>query len=288
MLGRGLEALIPTSKGDVSSHAISEIKQDIKREGEEIIKVPLEKIESDPNQPRKSFSYSELEELINSIRIYGIIQPLILCPIREGRYQIIAGERRFRAAKFLELETVPAIIREANKQQKLEIALLENIQRKDLNPIERAEAYFRLSEEFNLTQEEIANRLGKSRSSVANTLRLLSLPSEVQEAIRDEKISEAHGKVLAGIDDPEKQSQYLKRILGLDLSVKETEKMIKKRGRRVAEIDPMIAMKVQKISDILGIKIRFCKKAKGGNLVFEIKTEEDLYKFLDKLEQKFK
>ena len=281
-LGRGLEALIPTSSGKVSSRAISSVQKDLQAKGERVIEVPLEKIESNPSQPRKTFSHADLEELINSIRVHGIIQPLILTPLGKNHYQVIAGERRLRAAKILGLETVPAIIRETTQQEKIEIALLENIQRKDLNPIEKAEAFLRLSEEFNLTQEEIAKRLGKSRSSVANTLRLLSLPKEVQDAIREEKISEGHGKILAGIEDEKKQRMYLKRILGLDLSVRETRKMIKsKRSRTVP--NPVMASRVQEISELWGIKVRLQKQKRGGKLIFEVYSDEELENLLEKL-----
>lgn len=282
-LGRGLEALIPSSQGKVSSQSISKIKEEIEEKGERVVKVPLEKIKSNPAQPRQDFSYTDLEELIDSIRIYGIIQPLIFSPLDQGYYQIIAGERRFRAAKFLELETVPGIIRQASEQEKLEIALLENVQRQDLNPIERAEAYLRLSEEFNLSQEEVAKRLGKSRSSVANTLRLLSLPQEVQQAIREKKISEGHGKILAGLKDQEKQVQYLKRILGLDLSVRETKKIVKGRKRERTTLDPITSSSIQEISQALGVKVYLQKQNKGGKLIFKFQDNKTLDYILEKL-----
>jgi len=288
-LGRGLEALIPTSSGKVSSRAISQNKERIKEQGEKVINVPVDKIEPNPFQPRKDFSHSSLEELINSIRAYGIIQPLILSPLDNGKYQIIAGERRFRAALFLEMKAVPAIVRQADQQAKLEIALLENIQRQDLNPIERAEAYLRLIEEFNLTQEQIAEHLGKSRSSIANSLRLLSLPLEVQEALKQGSISEGHGKILAGLENKEKQLLYFKRILGLNLSVRDTEKLIfakkKKQSRNFIEQSfPLI----DELSSLIGSKIRFFKKKNGGKLVFEFYSQSALENFLGKIKEIFK
>jgi len=230
VLGRGLNSLIPTSSGKIREERAMEIAKEIGR-GEEVIDIPLEKIEPNPYQPRKEFSHLSQEELINSIKEYGIIEPLILTKGEQDKYQIIAGERRFRAAQFLGMKTVPGIVRQASEIEKLEISLLENVQRRDLNPIEKAKAYQRLIDEFNLTEEEIAKKMGKARSTISNTLRLLSLPLAVQGAIGEEKISEGHAKALMSLEDKDKQEMLLRRILGLGLTVRETEKMSK--GKRV-------------------------------------------------------
>ena len=185
-LGRGLDALLPSKpiKTKFSNEEINKID-----EKNRILDIELDKIQLNPHQPRKRFDHTELEDLINSIRVHGIIQPLIVTRLDEDKYQLIAGERRLKAAQFLNLPTVPAIVREAKELEKLEIALIENLQRKNLNALEEALSYKRLIDEFNLTQEEVAQKIGKKRSTVANTLRLLALPEDAQKAILDEKIS---------------------------------------------------------------------------------------------------
>ena len=189
-LGRGLESLIPTK-------IIKKVTLDaLSQTGEQVHEIPVEQIDPNPSQPRKNFARTDMEELINSIRANGIIQPLILVQKERKRYEIIAGERRWRSAKILGLKTVPSLVREIDINKKLEIALLENVQRKDLNAMEKARAYQRLIDEFNLTQENISKRLGMARATIANSLRLLRLPETVQDAIEQEKITEGHAKTL--------------------------------------------------------------------------------------------
>ncbi len=289
-LGRGLGALIPLK-------IIGKITEDsLVKTGEQILNIPPEQIEPNPNQPRKSFTHLEMEELINSIREYGIIQPLILTPHQskleagqsefgEGvKYQIITGERRWRAAKFLELKTVPAVIRSVKENQKLEISLIENIQRKDLNPMERARGYQQLMDEFNMTQEQVAQKLGKARSSIANTLRLLVLPEAVQQAIEQERISEGHAKALVSVQDEEKQKALLKRILGVGLTVKETEKIISgKRVRKSIEIDTRLLEKERDLAGILGAKLKIIKRGKKSKIIIEVYSDEELDELIEKI-----
>jgi len=284
-LGRGLGALIPTRAGQVPKKTIEKItKETLKDTGERIFNIPINQIEPNPEQPRKNFSHQEMEELINSIREHGIIQPLIVTKLDNDKYQLIAGERRYRAAKVLELETVPAIIRKVSEIQKLELSLLENIQRKDLNPIEKARAYQRLIDQFNLTQDEVAKKLGKARATISNTLRLLTLPEKIQEAIEEEKISEGHAKALLSIDKPEKQKILLKRILGLGLTVRETEKIVAGyRIKKVVAIEPRLIEKAKELSRILGAKVTIKKKKRGGNIVIEFYNNEDLDFLIRKL-----
>ncbi|MEK7580351.1 MAG: ParB/RepB/Spo0J family partition protein, partial [Patescibacteria group bacterium] len=186
-LGKGLSALIPTRSGQVPQKTIEKINiETLEETGEKISQIRVDQIQPNPDQPRRDFNHQEMEGLINSIREHGIIQPLILTLVRhssseggetsENFYQIIAGERRYRAAKFLNLTTVPAIIRSVGELEKLELSLIENIQRQDLNPMERARAYQRLIDQFNLTQDEVAKKMGKNRATIANSLRLLTLP----------------------------------------------------------------------------------------------------------------
>lgn len=290
-LGRGLGSLIPVK-------TIKKTTQEILVEtGEQVLRIPIGQIEPNPEQPRKNFSHLEMEELINSIREYGIIQPLILTPkdplaggptgqakISERKYQIITGERRWRAAKVLEQRTVPAIIRSVNDNEKLEISLLENIQRKDLNPMERAKGYQRLIDEFNLTQEKVAKKLGKARASVANTLRLLTLPLEIQKAIEQERITEGHAKALLSTGDENKQKALLKRILGLGLTVRETEKISSgRRVRKSIELDAKFLEKEQVLAEALGTKVKIIKQNKKNKIIIEVYSEEELDNLIKRL-----
>ena len=189
---------------------------------DKIWQIPIAKIVSNTQQPRVFFNPQKIQEMVASIRTYGILQPLVVTPRENSMYEIVAGERRFRAAKELGLKTIPAILRQAKELEKLELALIENLQREDLDPIERASAYRKLMDEFGLTQEETAKRLGKPRSAIANTLRILDLPPEVQRAVARGEISEGHAKVLAGLPEAGTQLATYRRVLAGDLSVRET------------------------------------------------------------------
>ena len=270
-LGRGLESLIPTK-------IIKKVTLDaLSQTGEQVHEIPVEQIDPNPNQPRKNFARTDMEELINSIRANGIIQPLILIKKEEGKYEIVAGERRWRSAKVLGLKTVPSLIRQIDVNKKLEIALLENIQRKDLNAMEKARAYQRLIDEFNLTQENISKRLGMARATIANSLRLLRLPETVQDAIEQEKITEGHAKTLCSINDPAKQEILLKRILGLGLTVRETTKMIDvKRVRRKNKINPELEEKEKILSRALDAKVKISQSGKKIKVLIEVYNQEDL------------
>ena len=270
-LGRGLESLIPTK-------IIKKVTLDaLSQTGEQVHEIPVEQIDPNPNQPRKNFARTDMEELINSIRANGIIQPLILIKKEEGKYEIVAGERRWRSAKVLGLKTVPSLIRQIDVNKKLEIALLENIQRKDLNAMEKARAYQRLIDEFNLTQENISKRLGMARATIANSLRLLRLSETVQDAIEQEKITEGHAKTLCSINDPAKQEILLKRILGLGLTVRETTKMIDvKRVRRKNKINPELEEKEKILSRALDAKVKISQSGKKIKILIEVYNQEDL------------
>lgn len=286
-LGRGLNALIPTKSGPIPQQAIEKITQEtLQQTGEKVLNIPIEQIEPNPKQPRKIFSRLEMEELINSIREHGIIQPLIITKIDKDKYQIVAGERRWRAAKILELKTVPAIVRDVNEMEKLEISLLENIQRQDLNPIERARAYQRLMDEFNLTQEEVAKKIGKARATVANSLRLLTLPEGIQQTIESGRISEGHAKALLSLENADKQEAFLKRILGLGLTVRETEKMVKRsRVPKLVIPNTNLVEKQQILTEIFGIKVNIQKRKRGGRIIIEFYNDEDLDNLIKRLRQ---
>jgi len=270
-LGRGLESLIPVK-------TIKKVALDVLAQtGERVYEISIEQIDASPNQPRQNFARADMEELINSIRANGIIQPLILVKKEKERYEIIAGERRWRSAKILRLKTVPSLIRAIDINKKLEIALLDNIQRKNLNAMEKARAYQRLIDEFNLTQEDISKRLGMARATIANTLRLLRLPEVVQNAIEKEKISEGHAKTLCSINDPVKQEILLKRILGLGLTVRETAKMVNtKRVRRKIKINPELEEKAKILSRALDAKVKINQSGKKIKILIEVYNQEDL------------
>jgi ParB family chromosome partitioning protein len=286
-LGRGLDSLIPkkTVTAKFSTDEINKI--DAKNQ---ILEIEPDKIQLNPHQPRQQFGHDELEDLINSIKIYGIIQPLIVTRVDENNFQLIAGERRLRAAKMINLPVVPVIVREAKEQEKLELALIENVQRKNLNPIEEALSFQRLMDEFNLTQEAVAQKIGKKRSSIANTIRLLSLPEEVQKAILDEKISEGHARAIAALENEADQKELLKKILRNQLSVREVETQVKnvkviKGSSRSSQLDPVFQEKEDRLRSILGHKVAIRKKAKGGEIVLIYNSQEDFNEIFRKLSE---
>jgi len=283
-LGRGLNSLLPSKPiaSKFSTETINKID-----EKNQILQIELDKIQLNPQQPRKRFDHTELEELIDSIKAYGIIQPLIATRIDDQTYQLIAGERRLKAAQILNLKTVPVIIREAKEQEKLELALIENVQRKNLNPLEEAMSYKRLVDEFNLNQEEIAAKIGKKRSTIANTLRLLNLPQEVQKAILDEKITEGHARAIAALANEKEQLEFLKKILRNEMTVRETEDQVKKikvkSHVRTLRVDPIILEKETELRNLLGHKVTIRNKAKGGELVIYYNSQEDFNEIYKKL-----
>ncbi|MFA5188640.1 MAG: ParB/RepB/Spo0J family partition protein [Patescibacteria group bacterium] len=283
-LGRGLNSLLP-SKPIATKFSNEEINKI--DEKNRIWQVELEKIQLNPQQPRKRFDHAELEDLIESIKSYGIIQPLITTKTADNNYQLIAGERRFRAAQVLNLKTVPVLVREAKEQEKLELALIENVQRKNLNPIEEALSYKRLIDEFNLSQEEVGQKIGKKRSTIANTLRLLALPEEVQKAILDEKISEGHARTIAALANEKEQLDLLKKIVHNQMTVREAESQVKKvrvkSHVRTLQTDPVILEKEEKLRNFLGHKVSIKNQGKGGELVIFYHSQDDLNDIYKKL-----
>ncbi|MFO7171752.1 MAG: ParB/RepB/Spo0J family partition protein [Bacillota bacterium] len=214
-LGKGLRVLIPESPV----------------EKENVQEIEVARIRPNPHQPRQAFDEAKLAELAASIREHGVVQPVLVRPVESG-YELVAGERRWRAAQMAGLERIPAIVRELTPAQVMEIALIENLQREDLNPLEEAEAYRRLIEEFQLTQEELARRLGKSRSQIANTLRLLNLPESVRQRLAAGTLTVGHAKVLLGLTDPGEQERLADRVEREQLSVRQLEALIARGGRR--------------------------------------------------------
>lgn len=245
--------------------------------------ISIGKIKSNPHQPRKIFNKARLQELADSIKAHGILQPLVVTRARDDEYQLIAGGRRLEAAKIAGLSEVPVIIRDSSEQGKLELALVENLQRDNLNPIEKAYAFKKLIDEFNFIQQDIARRIGKSREAVANTLRLLELPAEIQRAILEKKISEGHGRAILILPDVEKQLLLLKEVLKKKSSVRQTETLAKKiiktlpmKVRPKSRKDPYLKDLEDKLSDILGTRVELTRKGKKGKITIEFFSQEEL------------
>lgn len=268
-------------------------------EVEKVVEVPVEQklkislIEPNSSQPRKKFDEEGLQELANSIKEFGILQPLLVQQ-KDDHYEIIAGERRWRAAKLAGLVEIPVLIREYDKQRTMEIALIENVQRADLNPIEEAMAYQRLIQEFELTQEEIANRVSKNRATITNSMRLLKLDQRVQQFLVDGQISSGHARALLGLDEGEKQYQAAKRIIQENLSVRDVEKLVKllnrpEKEKKQPENGPDINLIYRQIEDklktIMGTKVIINRKDKNkGRIEIEYYSQEELERLIELME----
>ena len=283
-LGRGLGALIDQS-GEASRELI--------RSAAAANEISLQSIEANPFQPRTNFDEESLEELVVSIREFGIIQPLTVRKTGENRYQLITGERRFRAASKAGLKTVPAYIREAEDENMLELALVENIQREDLDAIEVAISYQRLMEEISLTQESLGERVGKKRATVTNYLRLLKLPADIQLAIRHKQLSMGQAKALLGIEDPELQMEVFKRTVDQELSVRQVEALVKKLNQKPAATESTETESPDEyenlrdhLSHFFGATIDFRRSNKGsGKIVIPFKSDEDLQRIVSILDK---
>ena len=276
-LGKGLDTLIPSSGNSETKKPVVEAKE----QGETIIK--LNKIEPNRGQPRRNFDEDSLVELADSIKQFGVLQPLLVQK-KGSFYELIAGERRWRAAKIAGLKEVPVIIREFTKQESIEIALIENIQRENLNPIEEAQAYKRLLTEFELKQDEVAERVSKSRSAVTNSMRLLKLDDRVQQMIVDEMISTGHARALLAIEDSDKQYALANTIFDEKLSVRETEKLVKEiNNPKEKKVKPTTVNTVifedmaNKMKEVIGTKVVVNDSGKGkGMIKIEYYSEDDL------------
>lgn len=285
-LGRGLDSLIPKKIiSPVPTEALSEVGSALLlNDLDRVIKVNPEAIAINPWQPRQHFADNALHELVESIREHGIIQPLIVTKTN-GKYELIAGERRLRSAKVLGLKEVPVLVREASEQKKLEFAIIENLQRENLNPLETAWAYQKLIDEFNISQEDAAKRVGKARSTVANCLRLLSLPDEIKTALAEKRISEAHAKYLLGLDSEAKQINVFRKIVRNNMTVAETDREIKRLGgTKEARIkDFADEDKEKRLAQSLGTKINIKRQGRGGKIVIEFYSEGELGDIIDKI-----
>ena len=288
-LGKGLDSLIPEKNTSQSAQPEKSKKADIAEKagtGEQMMKISL--VEPNREQPRRNFEEDALLELADSIKQYGVLQPLIVRR-RDDYYEIIAGERRWRAAKLAGVKEVPVIIKDYNQQEILEIALIENIQRENLNPIEEAMAFKKLLEEFNLKQDEVAERVSKSRTAVTNSMRLLKLDGRVQQMIIDDMISTGHARALLAIDDPEQQYALANRIFDEKLSVRETEKLIKdlknpKKQKEKKKIENAFIYEdlENRMKEVLGTKVHVSAKGKGkGRIEIEYYSDKELERMFD-------
>ena len=256
----------------------------------------IEKLKSGVYQPRKTFEKESLQELSNSIKEHGILQPLVVRPAGSGSFEIVAGERRWRAAQLAGLHEVPVLIRQYSNQKTLELSLIENLQREDLNPIEEAEGYQRLQQEFSLTQEQIADRVGKERATVANSLRLLKLPNEVRKLLQEGKISQGHAKVLLGITDVTKQKKFADMIANEQTSVRKLESLIASELAGLSSensasktensvTDRLILGLSEELQKLLGTKVSIDYKAGKGKVNIHFYSDEELSGLVDKIRE---
>tara|TARA_B100000941_G_scaffold290827_1_gene275098 strand:- start:1362 stop:2225 length:864 start_codon:yes stop_codon:yes gene_type:complete len=279
-LGKGLEALISQYSTEKDGNYINDA-------------IPINKIQANPNQPRKDFNDSKMEELVLSIKEKGILQPIAVRELKNGNYEIIAGERRFRASKSLGLKSIPAYILSVDDESEImEFALIENIQRDDLNPIEESEAFASLKSKYNLSQKEISKKVGKSRSLIANSLRLLKLPSSIKEDIKNNKLSMGHAVSLLGLKSKTQMLAIANRIIKNKLSVRNTEEIISKinsnapksKSNRKSLKSQLLNELESKLIHKFGTKVSISSNNKGkGKVVFEFYTQDDLERILDLL-----
>ena len=274
-LGKGLDALIPGGSAAASAAGATQ--------------VPIEAIARNPRQPRQSHNVDELQELTASIRQHGVIQPLIVAPAMGGTYTLIAGERRWEAARLAGLTTVPVVVRSASDQQLLELALIENVQRADLNAIEEAEAFRHLAKDFGLSHDAIATRVAKSRVAVTNTLRLLEASSAVKQALVDGKITAGHARALLALTSAKAQEIALHRVVNLDLSVRQTELLARKLSgnrpipKKTRRRNPDAVDIERRLRASLGTKVALKVGKKGGTLTIHYYSDEELEALLEKL-----
>ena len=276
-LGKGLDALIPVSADQMPS-------------GQGMLQVPVENIQPNPRQPRKSLETQDISQLADSIREHGILQPLVVLPKdASGTYSLIAGERRLRAAQKAGLAYVPVIVREADERQQLEWALVENLQRTDLNPLEIAEGYHQLADEFDLSHAEIAERVGKNRATVSNTLRLLKLSAVVRDALIMNKISEGHARALLSLPTAQAQSAALQSILERGLSVRQVEELVqrllgeRRKKKPTTNRSPEETALEDQLRDALGTRVTLKRGRSGGSLVIRFFSDEELNTLVDRL-----
>lgn len=284
-LGRGLAALIPETPSISRESEVAPLKP-----GGGVVQVSLSRVQPGAHQPRKRFEEDSLRGLAESIRAGGVIQPLLLRELPGDRYEIIAGERRWRASKMADLETIPAIVMGVDDREAVEMSVIENLQREDLNPIEEAEAYAQLIDEFDLSQDEVATRVGKDRSTISNQLRILRLPKSIQADVTEGALSYGHARALLALPTHTAQMGLAERIKGQGLSVRETEAIVArpqrgKRGKPDAEVDVHIRQAEEDLKRKLGTKVSIRGDTKRGRINIEYYSSETLIQIVDLLKQ---
>ena len=289
-LGKGIRSLLQNIDSDLKT-TTGNLKSNVVEQATSITRIPLEQIQVNPKNPRKDFDEQSLNELAASIKTHDIIQPLTVSKLSNGKYQLVAGERRFRAAKIAGIKDIPAYVRQTNDQQLLELALLENLQREDLNAIEIGLSYKRMMDELNYTQEQVAERMGKERSTVTNYIRLLKLPPDIQLAVRYGAITLGHARALINIDTVDKQLYVFKEIQEKGLNVRQTEELVRnlykaEKGDVKTAVKPMLLPAYKRIEDNLashfGTKVKLAHNKKGyGSISIEYYSLDELNKILD-------
>ncbi len=271
-LGRGLAALIPEADPELDSAS------------DEVLALELNRIEARRDQPRKDFDEESLDQLTKSVAEHGVLQPILVTK-KGDNYEIVAGERRYRAAKAANLETIPAIVKEYDEKRTRQIALIENIQREDLNPIEEGRAYCELMKDYSLTQQELSETVGKSRSYIANTVRLLNLDEDSLDALMRGELTSSQGRALLSVDDLKERAILREKLLAKETNVAEVEKAGRRRNRRTATKDPYVADLEERFTEGFGTKVRLRPKKNGGSLVIEYYDAEDLERILRMVER---
>lgn len=290
-LGRGLGSLIPKKENIEPSNvnATANVGNDSNNGGGKnpsILYVDINKIQANPYQPREHFGEEALADLTASIKDHGILQPLVATKKENGEYELIAGERRLRASKLAGLKEVPIIIKEADNFEKFQLAIIENIQRADLSPVEEAKSLDKLATEFHMTHEEIGKKIGKSRSFVTNTLRLLTLPDDIRTAVSEGKINASQSRSLVSME-PDKQRELFNKIVGGNLTSREVEDEVRKVSVkshvRVSKKDPIMVAKEEQLQRALGTKVNIKKKGSGGQIIIDFYAEEELNSMIEKI-----
>ena len=292
-LGKGIRSLLQSIDADLKTTS-GELKSSVVEAVTNMLRIPLEQIETNPRQPRHDFDEQALQELAHSIKLHDIIQPVTVSKLPSGKYRLISGERRFRAAKIAGLKDLPVYVRQADDQQLLELALLENLQREDLNAMEIALSYKRMMEELNYTQEQVAERMGKERSTVANYIRLLKLPPDIQVAVRSNQLSMGHARALINVDTVDKQLYLFREIKNKGLSVRQTEELVRRLYKEDSSagvknsVKPALPEAFKRIEDNLAshfstrVKLNHNKKGEGS-ISIEYYSLQELNKLLDQL-----
>jgi len=280
-LGRGLGALITATAS--RKKTVFNTGDSSGRDGERVWQVPVGEIHPNANQPRRQFNADDLNELAQSIKQHGVLQPLLVAEKPDGGYELVAGERRWRAAQLSGLPSVPVMVKKLADQQKLEVALIENIQRQDLNPIEEAFAYRRLLDEFGLTQQAVAEKVGKSRPAIANAVRLLELPDEVQTALIQGKINTGQARALLSIAEKDEQLKILSSMLGERITVRELEREAAKRSKTPRRRDPNLLYLEDNLRQFLGAKVAISSKGERGTITINYHSLEELNELVKKI-----